>query len=318
MSITLGEFKNRVLHKIREFSNAGVIVSAADNADYFNSIPSLINDSLIEMQTTLKIMQKRYDIAHFMPQNQLGYREFNEGRGVLHDDEDVSFMATGSRAYSFQVSDTATIYIEENVSDTWVTLQTINHTGDPGQGYSSYKGKIPLMGSDNEIRIRFSGDYFYRMRWIALFRENFETDEKVPYFQPYVPYNMPDDFYQISKVVQTRPSETYIEYGTYRTDVFQIDKKEILFSWYEQGEFEIYYFNYPEIIENDAPDSTVIDIADELIPLLVNRVGELLQIDENTYIKEALRADYVTQYNALYASKINNQSFRQVHNVRGW
>ena len=316
MSITLGDFKNRVLHKIREFSNAGTIVPEDRNLDYFLSMPAQINDELMVLTTSIKKIQKRHDITHYMPYNQLGRREWNEMQ--IHRDDDISFMALGSRAYSFQVGDSAVIYIEEEINSVWTILATINHTSATGQGYTSYKGKITASSTENNVRLRFSGDYFYPFRWVALFEENFETDDKVPDYQPYVPYVMPENFFELNKIVFTHPYEVNEEYSRYKYSKEDVDRIYLGFDWYETGEFSIYYYAYPDVIPDNATDEYVINLNDELIPLLILKVASLLQIDENTYMSEILAQDYAIAYNNLVETKQDNLSSELVHNVSNW
>lgn len=318
MAITLGDFNNRILDEIREFSNAGNIVPVARNLDYFLSVPRLINTHLTEMQTTAKIMQTKYDITHYMPDNQLGRVEWNEEDDAVHRDDDVTFEAQGSRAFSFQVGDTATIHLEEEINDVWTLIRTIEHVDTSGSGYVTYKGKTNISDVNNNFRIRFSGPYFYRFRWIGLFAENYASDDKVPSFEPYVPYTMPDNFYQLSKIVQTRPREINLEFGDFKFDVRNSNETTIYFDWYEQGEYAIHYFNYPDVVPSDAADDFILNIPEEMIPPLVFKIASKLQIDENTYISEGLYSEYVSSYNNMIDEKRKNRSFKRVQNKLGW
>ena len=317
LSITLGAFKQRVMHKIREFSNAGRLVTPAQNADYFLSMPSQINDELMFLATTIRKNEVRYDISHFMPENQIGREEFTD-RG-RHFNEDVIYMSKGSQAYSFEVSNTATIFIEEEqTSDVWTVLETINHTSSAGDGYTNYKGRLTLQDAENMVRIRFSGDFYYLFRFVALFAENFANDDDVPAFAPYVEYNLPADFYQVNKVDWVRPKRTVDEYGRYRLKTENTNEKKLLFPWFAEGEFQVHYFAYPPTIPDDATDDYTIILADEFIPALIVRVASMLQIDENTYISETLNQEYITMYNNLLDTNDINTSYETVTNANNW
>ena len=168
------------------------------------------------------------------------------------------------------------------------------------------------------VRIRFTGSFYYLFRFVALFKENFATDADVPTFSPWVSYDLPTDFYQISKVDWVRPERTQEEYGRYKFKTDDVNQKQILFPWFSEGEFQIHYFQYPPVIPEDATDDYTINLADEYIPLLVYRVAGLLQVDENTYIAETMTQEYITAYNLIENTNDINPSYETITNANNW
>lgn len=222
------DFVNSVLMEMGEYSNSGSLISESENKDYLLAITRLTNDSMISVATLGKTNTKNQNISHLMPENQLGFSEWNEE--LFHNDTDIIFSAVGSRYYSFQVGAASTIHIEEDISGVWTNITTINHVPTVS-GYQTLYGTITPSNIANTIRLRFSGAYYYPFRWIALFKENLSTTVK---YEPYVPYSTPVDFYVLDSVDFLHANRQYESYGDYK---FNNATKEILFNWYTKGEF---------------------------------------------------------------------------------
>ena len=290
MSTTVGQIQNSVLHKIREYSNAGVIASGADIDDYKLSIIPLLNIYQKKMAVETNKLKKIYKIAHFMPDNQITEFIENETHETTDTDNDITYEAGGSQAYSFQVSGTATVYIEEKINDVWTTLSTISHTTTSGNGFTTYSGKTNVGDTSNDVRIRFSGTFRYPYRWVALFADNFATP---PEYAPYVAYDLPSSFYQKNRVDWTFKREQFTDYGDYRFDEYEIDTKRIYIKWEDEGEINVHYYAYPTLIPEDGTigqyDSTTIDMPDEAVPTLVDYIASDLMGDENAYLSDKFR-----------------------------
>ena len=315
-------FVNDVLHKLREFSNAGAINDEGRNRDYLLSMPSFVNQVQREIATTVRKIAKVYEISHQMPINQLGFVEWNEN--MQHDTEDIVFSAIGSNAYSFSVSGNATIHIEEEISGTWTILQTINNTFTASIGFTTYKGRITgITDPANNIRIRFSGDYFYPFRWVALFTQKWATDAEVPSFQPYVPYDMPEDFFDLDRIVSTFEERQYSLKADYKLEQRNGNRKRILFNWYDIAEFQIHYWSYPTELVLDPDDLStnnnyVMEIADETLPAAVSKVAALLMVDEDLNIHDILMQDFYVQMNNIEEFDNQKDGFQIVQNISNW
>ena len=316
------EFVNDVLHKLREFSNAGQINDEGRNRDYLLSIPSFLNQVQREIATTVRKIAKVYDIAHNMPDNQFGRVEWYEEE--VHDTEDRTFAATGSNAYSFQIAGTATVYIEEEINSVWTTLITINNTFALSEGFTTYKGRITgITNPNNSIRIRFSGDYYYPFRWVALFTQKYATDAEVPAYEPYVPYDLPVDFFDVDTVIATFNERQYVEWSNYRFEQRDSNRKRILINWYERGEFQVHYWSYPTELVLDVDNlssnnSYVIEIADEAIPAAVSKVAALLMVDEDLNIHDILMQDFYIQMNNVQQFDNRKNGFQVIQNINNW
>lgn len=322
MSYTLGEVKRLVLQKTRNYSDGGLLITAADNADYILSMVDFINDAQLALATTTKKIRKRIEIAQNMPRNLLGFGYWNED--MVHSTDDVSYTGNSARAYSFQVKGYATIYIEEETAtDVWTTLETI--TNDPStisasdkDGYITYKGKITAADADYRIRIRFSGDYRYLYRWVALFEENFYDDDEVPAYEPFVPYALPSDFYQINTVDWTTAERIKENYALYRFEEYENSKKRIFFRWEEKGEFGVNYYAYPTKIATDATDATTLDIPDEVIPAVISYVSSMMLSRDRPDMADRLMADFFVHANNVEQSDVFTEGRQGIVNVNNW
>jgi hypothetical protein len=290
MSTTVGQIQNSVLHKMRVFSNAGEVATGSDIDDYKLSMIPFINLYQKKLSVETNKLKKIYEISHLMPDNQIGTFIENVIHETTSDDNDVTFEAVGSQAYSFQVADTATIFIEEEINSVWTILETINHVSETGEGFVNYSDSTGVGDTDNSVRIRFSGSFRYPYRWVALFADLFVT---APEYAPFVPYDLPTDFYKRNRVDWTFESEQFTDFADYRFDEFDIDNRRIYFKWLDKGEFNVHYYSYPTLISEDGTigefDSTVIDMPDEVVPTLVDYIASDLMRDEDAYMSDSFR-----------------------------
>ena len=63
--------------------------------------------------------------------------------------------------------------------------------------------------------LRFSGNFFYRYKNVALFDVPFASDSDVPDYRPWIKKSMPSDFKSVSQVITETGSE-YIKSGDYK------------------------------------------------------------------------------------------------------
>ncbi len=320
---TVKEVKEAVLHSMREYSNSGEVINISDNKDYLLSVVPLINLYQREIATTTNKIQKTFEISQNMPTNQLGLIYWEENQ--THTNADKSYVATGSQAYSFQVSGYSTVYVEEETApDVWATLVTITHTPTAGEGFVTYKGLTGVSDIANKVRIRFSGLYRYAFRWVALFEELYFSADEVPKFETYVPYEMPANFFNLDEVEWTHEARQYGGYMAYKWQVYENSKKRLLINWYEKGEFIIKYFAYPTKITEpsadnvDEQDAVVLEIAEETIPALVHKIASTLLRDENPYMADTFSNLYDKSMDEVIGRSSYNQGNETVISTNNW
>jgi hypothetical protein len=329
MSYTVGRIKDEVLNLMREKSNAGDIDVGDNVADYFISVPPLINMHQKTVARSCSKIKKIFEIAQNMPDNLLGTRTWNgeETHETIAIDNDETFSSIGAQAYSFQVAGTATIFIEEETAtDVWTILDTINHVSTTGQGYVSYNGAIGAVDLDNDVRIRFSGIYRYPYRWVALFADLFPTAD-LPIYEPYVPYDLPVDFYQKNKVEWKHEMEQFEGYSDFRFDTHSGSSKRIFLYYFDKGEFRINYYAYPIVVPDLDPgnqnypneqDDFVLDLPDEACPALVMLIASNLKHDEDPGMSMNFKNDAYIELNDIQITDTSDQSSTSVINTYGW
>jgi hypothetical protein len=132
-----------------------------------------------------------------------------------HIDEDLIFESRkGAKSAVFYVSDRAEVYIEE-LSGGWTGVEGFySKDGEDEEAFSglitvpeltspsSYKCRFE---TNNPVRIRFSGDYYYLFYNFALFGASFPSCPKVPEYGEFVKYEMPADFFGVSGITQESP-----------------------------------------------------------------------------------------------------------------
>jgi hypothetical protein len=291
--VNIAQVKEKAIKLINYYSVSGTIITASDPnySDYVLRMPSLIDSAQKEIATTAKSIRKQHAISQNPIISQLNNPTYNFDI-VQHLKEDISYSATGSKAYTFKVDNPATIYIEESADsgENWTVLDTITHTTPKGK-FTEYKDLITLSDDEYLARIRFSGDYVYNLRDVALFDVNFASDADIPQYKAYVEYTMPTDFYKLVNVscfgqnIEGKSYRAYTDFYWNKTNVLSVN-------YYKTCEFDIDYIAYPTTITDATADNTELEIdleAQEAIPYYV---ASHMMMDENGNINNKLYAMY--------------------------
>lgn len=118
----------------------------------------------------------------------------------LHE-EDYIFEYDGvAQAYYFAVDSSCEVFIE-GYDGAWNILDTIT-IPDTIKAYTGYKGLITPIAGMTKTRLRFSGNYYYKFKNTAFYKEKFRTNDEVPENTSYVRVQMPDDFESIDKIIR--------------------------------------------------------------------------------------------------------------------
>jgi hypothetical protein len=161
-----------------------------------------------------------------------------------------------TKAYYFEVSDNATVYIEDYNGGSWNTLATVTATPTVG-GYTAYKGIVtPTVGA-TKSRIRFAGSYRYIFTNYALFSAPFSSADDVPMYRPWYKVTMPADFKSVEQIINEYPQRQYVKDSAYK--------------WEGKGDLYINYAYEGNIRISYRP-----------IPLSVTSISDNLQLDDVT------------------------------------
>jgi hypothetical protein len=172
--------------------------------------------------------------------------------------KDHVLTGIGTQSYYFEVDNVATIEIAVN----GVVQKTISNTAK--SVFTAYKGNITALATDT-VTITFTGNYPYSIRNTALYGYLFATDDDVPVYSPYVEYSVPSNFMSFDSITIKSDPRVYDKYIAYKWEI----TKKIILNYYDRGSFDIYYFRYPAFKSATAVDTTVMDIEDKAIDLVV-------------------------------------------------
>lgn len=251
--MNFGEAKNKVLSLLDETSTS----SSAIN-DYLPKMAGYF-DAAQKEAALVKPILKTYSIMQDNPTNLIG-NSSNFFNVNTHMGSDVNYECIGATSYYFEIDDIATVYIEENINNVWTTIETITKADS---GYSAYKGIFVISNAVNKVRLRFSGDYYYHFRNIAMWDIPFSANNKVPNFGKYAYYTMPSDFYKAEKI--TKDSEVVKSYHWENPRLLRLN-------YYDDGEFLLQYQAYPTTIDSNTLDTYEFEVdveAQEALPYYV-------------------------------------------------
>lgn len=292
MSVTtLGEAKTIAIKLINNYSTSGNLILTSDPnmLDYTLRMNGLFNTYQNQVATIKKI-----HAVHKITQNPIPNQLTNPlylFDLVQHLSTDITYVAKGSNAYYFEVDNLCDIYIEEEVAGAWVALPTpinISVMTKP-EGFFAYSGLITSSAVTNNIRIRFSGNYPYNIRGIALYAYTFPTTADIPPYTRYNLYTMPSDFYQLNKVVW---KGNMVDAKAYEStaDFFWEGRNVIAINYYNKGEYSIFYYKYPTKITDATLDTATFDIDEDAVQCLPFLVAADVIQDERASVANTLRA----------------------------
>ena len=297
--MNLGTAKKEIFMMIDSYSRNGNLLdqNAPKQKDYVYKIPGLCDAAQKQIATIKKILRKK-PISHNMPTNILPmplYQfDITQYIGV-----DQTYEATGAKAYYFEADDVATVYIEEKISGVWTTLITITNPLENAGQFTAYKGLIGASSSTNSIRIRFSGATGYNHRNRALFSFPFSDATRIPNYQRYVLYTMPDNFYQLNKVV-LKGNVTNSQPYESTADFFWEGQNQCALNWFNQAEYSIEYFAYPSDITIATDDSHEFETSPETHAAIIRYVAsKILMNEDNTF---ALGQKLYQEYESMLAN----------------
>lgn len=304
--MTLKQAKDKVIKLINNYSSSGEVTAAGDLLDYTLRM-NVLFDVYQKQVATVKRIHAVKKISQNPITNQLPNPLYMFDV-VQHLGADLTYQAKGSKSYYFEVDGICDVYVEEQVGTTWQALPTpinISVTAKP-DGFMAYSGLITALSSANNIRIRFSGNYPYNIRYIALYGYSFPSVSAIPPFTRYNLYTMPTDFYQLNKVVfKGNQSDGYPYVNT--ADFYWEGRDVIAINYYNKGEYSIFYYRYPTTIDDTTPDAYVFEVDEDAAQALPFAVAADMFRDESSGISDRFMALY---NNALVNldTKISNGS----------
>lgn len=304
--MNLKQIKDLALKIMDDYSQNGVVVSEGENADILNKMTDFANDALSQLAKYDRIPAE-FSISNHPPDNLLGkYEPFEVDKFT---GTDLIYSATGAKSYYFQVDGPCTVYIEEETAeDTWVVLDTIT-VPDNTKQYIEYKGLINASSPENKVRLRFTGNYPFTVRYKALYAYSFPSADDVPSYEPFVSFDLPNDFWKRNKVIYQTDLQPYENFADYK-----IKNNKFIVNRFYEGNFIIHYWKRPTKLSDDAD---VPEISEENHYLIAQYVAAMVLISQREFSAGGLLL------NKFEAGKeeiigVEDADFHEIDNALGW
>lgn len=244
---------------------------------YLNSMPEVANEGLLRLMTRGNPLIKKYTLTYDIPDDAFDYQSFDT---LFIRNEYITISGASSKAYYFEVNNSATIEVQINNDGEWVTLTTISHTATVPGAYTTYKGSITNT-EDKEIRLVFnSGNYMYSVRNVALYNISFKTDTDIYNNTKKQKYNLKtliSDFYDIVSIEHEKDDTK----GSYNSDFTLEGDNTLVIDSELKGNFIITYKAYPVKITLSTADTYVFDMPANMISILPLYIASELYKDDN-------------------------------------
>lgn len=237
---------------------------------------------------------------------------------ITQKTDDIEVYPLGEpKAYSFDCDGNGTAYVEQynEATQVWDVVSTITMLAN--REYKPYKGFITAEG---KIRLRFSGDYVYNLRNIAMYERVYgATLNDIPLFRPFYRYDIQAEgtgFLELSHIV-VQEGEQEREYYLNK-DYYVENNKVVVIPHSAEGQFNIWYRKYPDRIASTDDEETEIDLTEELAALLPELVASYVWLDGEN-INKAQR--YYELYKIRAAEIRRKKEDKQgvfIYKTQGW
>lgn len=230
----------------------------------------------------------------------------------------IDYSVIGAKAYYFEAlgEGKCEIFCKQNGEEVKVYEKLFDT-----QKFTAYRGIITMDDGkypEEEVTIRFSGEYVFSVRNVALYDKLLSANpEKIPAYEPYTTYDMTrlcSDFLTFS--------ENPIELMGYKIldQGYQIEGQSVLLLPYElTGVVRVKYHRQVEKISYSASpgsDESVIDLDEELCTLLPLLIASYVWLDDDP--------EKAGQYYSLYSERTKEILYRarnikpSVYATNGW
>jgi len=234
MSTTVQQVMDISLAFLDEIDDTGQI----NSSDYSAQTPRLCTVIQNELVSAgIGDLYAKYEVSNKPFTNILGYTSNFDVKAF--EGTDLTFEGLGQcKSYYFEIDRPGTVYVEDYTSG-WNTLATITSTAT-GQ-FTAYKGVVTPTAGAVKSRLRFSGTYYYLCINRALFNIPFALAADVPIYAPWVKKTMPDDFKNVTQIINEYPERQYNKDSGYKWE----GRNELYINYYYEGKVRIEYKPVP-------------------------------------------------------------------------
>ena len=299
------DLKLAVLQKM--FSADDRVIVDESTIGYLSAMPHCANEGLALLATAGKFITKTVKIAQ---RNILNLISDTMSDSIHEFTDTYSYQADAGKSYYFECAGIGTCDI--SVGESVVKTITLN-----SDSYEVYKGLIPNTDL-KKVVFTFTTEYPMSLKNIAIYKENFPTDEDVTPYTDKIKYDMKTlapDFYMID------PQGIYYE-GEYQTylqtsDFYQEGTHTLVLDRDMIGAFTIYYRAYPVEITTDTEDNYELPIDPEVYALLPLYMASQLYKDDDNGIATSYRNEFEVGFERLVNSA-NLSAYEEWTSESGW
>lgn len=274
--------RSLMLQYIREKTNKGQLIDVSKIADYSIGHDEMLDTVQKEIAQYVKIPAV-FHVTQNPIVSQIGLLQGFDIQQILPG-KSKSYTYTGTKSYYFEMDNIGTVTIDINGTVATTINNTIKGT------FTEYRLHTGAADTDT-VTITFSGDYPYNIRNIAPYAYAFPTDDDIPKYQPYITYDLPEDFYQFDTVVMKGDPRVYKIY----TELKWENNNKAILNYYSTGSFDIHYFRYPKTIPADAPDDTKLELEEKGAQLVPLKLAALVVAEDKPDISNKLLTMYESQ-----------------------
>lgn len=260
----------------------------------------------------------RYLINHRPLENLIRQNTFSPTEKI----DDLIYEADDAKAYYFEADGNGVMYLEkyDAATDSWSIFGRTELKSK--QTFVPYKGFIKKEGTfvSGSIRLRFTGEYLYSVKNVALYRHLYSGDSAdIPAYAAYTRYDIKElvaDFMALCcPPIIEEETNTLLNQG-YEQEGNSI----ILLPYDRRGVYKVLYEHRPTAIENTGAtteDTQALDLDDELCALMPILVAAYVWIED-----EPEKSEY---YMSLYRERVQeivlshkDTSPVLIKNTNGW
>ena len=299
------DLKLAVLQKM--FSADDRVIVDESTIGYLSAMPHCANEGLALLATAGKFITKTVKIAQ---RNILNLISDTMSDSIHEFTDTYSYQADAGKSYYFECAGIGTC----NILFGELVVKTITLNSD---SYEIYKGLIPNTDL-KKVTFTFTTEYPMSLKNIAIYKENFPTDEDVTPYTDKIKYDMKTlapDFYMID------PQGIYYE-GAYQkylqtSDFYQEGTKTLVLDRDMVGNFTIYYRAYPVQLTSETEDTYELPLDPEVYTLLPLYMASQLYKDDDNGIATAYRNEFEVGFDRLVNSA-NLSAYEQFTSESGW
>ena len=247
-----------------------------DSLEYDDAFYFAANRAILQINAIRPAMSHCI-LRHRVPENRISGGTLEP----IEKTEEVCFDATDVKSYYFEADGDGIAYIEWKDVQTgeWTLIGVVNFSST---GFKPYRGFIKRGADfvDGNVRIRFTGQYVYGLRGVAMYAHLYGARvEDIPAYEAYTRYDIsamvPDFLGLASPPIEVTDDMRRMSHG-YDVE----DGRVILMSIDAPGTYKVIYRCRPaELVDHGSPadDETSIDLNDELVALMPILVGAYIE-----------------------------------------